>query len=228
MLLLAGAWSGLSAQGVGGLRGRITDPSGAVVPQATVRIAAQPKGQSRTTKTDRDGVFQVSGLPPGRYTVTVSAAGFVVSTTKDIAITESRTPALEIHLAIPAQTEKVEVQGQAMHVDISPGNNASAVVISGENLDAFSNDPDEFQSQLIALAGPAVGPGGGEIYINGFTGGDMPPKSGIREIRVNSNPFSVQNDRLGYGRIDIFTKPGRRGVSRRRVSRIQRFEHERA
>src|SRR6185437_7760007 len=37
---------------------------------------------------------------------------------------------------------------------------------------------------------------------------DMPPKSAIREIRVNANPFSAENDRLGYGRVDIFTKPG--------------------
>ena len=69
-------------------------------------------------------------------------------------------------------------------------------------------DPDELQSQLQELAGPSVGPNGGEIYIDGFTGGDLPPKSAIRSIRVNSNPFSVQNDRLGYGRIDILTKPG--------------------
>ena len=56
--------------------------------------------------------------------------------------------------------------------------------------------------------GPSAGPNGGQIYIDGFTGGQLPPKSSIREIRINQNPFSAEYDKLGYGRIEIFTKPG--------------------
>jgi len=61
---------------------------------------------------------------------------------------------------------------------------------------------------LSALAGPSAGPNGGQIYIDGFTGGQLPPKSAIREIRINQNPYSAEFDRLGYGRIEILTKPG--------------------
>src|SRR5262249_29715485 len=39
-------------------------------------------------------------------------------------------------------------------------------------------------------------------------GGQLPPKSSIREIRINQNPFSSEYDKLGYGRVEIFTKPG--------------------
>jgi hypothetical protein len=46
------------------------------------------------------------------------------------------------------------------------------------------------------------------MYIDGFTAGQLPPKSSIREIRINQNPFSSEYDKLGYGRIEIFTKPG--------------------
>ncbi len=81
-------------------------------------------------------------------------------------------------------------------------------MLKDKDLDALSDDPDELASQLQALAGPAAGPNGGEIYIDGFTGGQLPTKSSIREIRVNQNPFSAQYDKLGYGRIEIFTKPG--------------------
>ena len=63
-------------------------------------------------------------------------------------------------------------------------------------------------TRLQALAGPAAGPNGGQIYIDGFTGGRIPPKSSILEIRVNQNPFSAEYDRIGYGRIEIITKPG--------------------
>jgi hypothetical protein len=64
------------------------------------------------------------------------------------------------------------------------------------------------QSELQALAGPSAGPNGGQIYVDGFTAGQLPPKSAIREIRINQNPFSPEYDKLGYGRIEIFTKPG--------------------
>ena len=69
-------------------------------------------------------------------------------------------------------------------------------------------DRTELESDLQQLAGPSAGPNGGQIYIDGFTGGQLPPKAAIREIRVNQNPFSAQYDRLGYGRIEILTKPG--------------------
>ena len=61
---------------------------------------------------------------------------------------------------------------------------------------------------LLALAGPSVGPNGGQIYIDGFSNGTLPPKASIREIRINQNPFSAEYDRPGYGRIEVFTKPG--------------------
>jgi hypothetical protein len=206
MLLFPG--SALWAQGVGSLRGRVTDPSGAVVPQAIVHLVAQPKGPSRVTTASGAGLYQITGLPPGRYTVTATAPSFAPSVTNNVVIAPGLTRTLDIRLTIAPQAQQVQVRARSSHLQIAPENKASAVEISGKNLDALSNDPDELQNQLTALAGPSVGPGGGEIYIDGFLGGDLPPKSAIREVRVNSNPFSVENDRLGYGRVDIFTKPG--------------------
>ena len=72
----------------------------------------------------------------------------------------------------------------------------------------MSDDPDDLQADLQALAGPSAGPSGGQIYIDGFTGGTLPSKDSIREIRINQNPFSPEYDKLGYGRIEILTKPG--------------------
>ena len=64
------------------------------------------------------------------------------------------------------------------------------IVLGQKELKALSDDPDELSQQLQAMAGPGAGPEGGQIYIDGFTGGNLPPKSSIREIRINSNPFS--------------------------------------
>jgi hypothetical protein len=51
-----------------------------------------------------------------------------------------------------------------------------------------------------------MGPNGGQIFVDGFSG-TLPPKEAIREIRINQNPFSPENDQPG-GRIDILTRPG--------------------
>src|SRR5579864_2455662 len=61
---------------------------------------------------------------------------------------------------------------------------------------------------LQSLAGPSAGPSGGSLFIDGFSGGELPAKSAIREVRINQNPFAAEFDKLGYGRIEIFTKPG--------------------
>ena len=109
---------------------------------------------------------------------------------------------------IAIDQQQVTVTDQEAGLDTSPDNNAGSIVIKGKDLDALSDDPDQLQDELNALAGPAAGPNGGEIYIDGFTGGQLPPKSSIREIRINQNPFSAEFDKLGYGRIEILTKPG--------------------
>ena len=115
---------------------------------------------------------------------------------------------LNLPLAIAVEQQEVTVNGETQGVSISPDQNASAMVIKGSDLDALSDDPTELQNELQALAGPAAGPNGGQIYIDGFEGGQIPPKSAILEIRVNQNPFSAEYDRIGYGRIEIITKPG--------------------
>src|SRR4029079_6514742 len=89
-----------------------------------------------------------------------------------------------------------------------PSTNSSAIVLKGKDLDALSDDPDDLAADLQALAGPSAGPNGGQIYIDGFTRGTLPPKSSIREVRINQNPFSAEYDRIGFGRVEILTKPG--------------------
>jgi hypothetical protein len=198
----------LPAQTSGGtLRGRVTDPTGAVIPQATV-TATGPSDQKTTAVSDSQGNYELKGLSPGSYTVTTVAKGFAVSTEQDFAVSADQVQRFDVALEIQVQQEKVEVQEESTTVSVSPSENASSIVIKGKDLEALSDDPDELQQELEALAGPSAGPNGGQIYIDGFTAGQLPPKSSIREIRINQNPFSAEYDKLGYGRIEIFTKPG--------------------
>jgi hypothetical protein len=106
-------------------------------------------------------------------------------------------------------SEKVTVsEDAAPAVSTDSANNASALILRGDDLDALPDDPDDLAADLAALAGPSAGPNGGSMFVDGFSGGQLPSKESIREIRINQNPFSAEYDKLGYGKIEIFTKPG--------------------
>ena len=191
----------------GGLHGVVTDASGGVIAKAAVRLTSV-SGASLDITTNRDGSYEFKGLLPGAYTVKAVAKGFALFTQGDVQIIAGQIQQLKIGLLIQVEEQKVEVTDSPTKLDVDPSNNAGMVVLKGQDLEALSDDPDELQSELQALAGPSAGPNGGQIYIDGFTGGTLPPKSSIREIRINQNPFSAEYDRLGYGRIEILTKPG--------------------
>jgi Carboxypeptidase regulatory-like domain len=190
------------------LHGHVTDPSGAVIPNATV-TATSTTGAQTSALTDNQGNYEIKGLSGGTYTINTQAKGFTTSTEQNFQVSSGQAQQFDIALEIQVKQEKVEVQGEGgPQVSTSASDNASSLVIQGKDLDALPDDPDELQQDLEALAGPSAGPNGGQIYIDGFTGGQLPPKSSIREIRINQNPFSSEYDKLGYGRIEIFTKPG--------------------
>ncbi len=193
--------------GTGTIRGQVTDPSAAAVVGASI-IATAPDGTSLAATTNRDGVFELKGVAPGKYTVEVIAKGFALYKNDAVQVAAGQIQQLNVSLTIEAEQQQVTVTDQSGAVDVSPTNNAGAIVINGAALDALPDDPDELQTDLTALAGPSAGPNGGQFYIDGFTAGQLPPKSAIREIRINQNPFSAQYDKVGYGRIEIFTKPG--------------------
>jgi hypothetical protein len=212
--LAAPAWAQSPAQSpasTGTLRGQVTDPSGAVVANATVAVLVSggvSGGQTHSAATSKTGSYEIGNLPPGKYTVTANAQGFAIFVQNDVGVAAGQVAQFNIALDINVKQEKVNVEAEGPQLDTNPANNASAIVLSGKDLEALPDDPDELQSDLEALAGPSAGPNGGQLYIDGFTAGQLPPKSSIREIRINQNPFSAEYDKLGYGRIEIFTKPG--------------------
>lgn len=190
------------------IRGQVTDSSGASIPAATV-TATGPGGATLETQTDEQGRYIFRHLAPGSYTVRIRVKGFAPFEKAGIQITAAeKAQVVNAQLSVHIEKEQVTVQSESQRLSVSPENNASALVLKGKDLAALSEDPDELQQELLALAGPAAGPNGGQIYIDGFSGGQLPPKEAILEVRVNQNPFSAQYRRLGYGRIDIITKPG--------------------
>ncbi len=195
-----------TAQGnAGTVSGVISDPTGALIPNAQVS-ATRSDGVTTNAASDARGLYTLH-LPPGEYRVQVSAAGFESSKATTVRVLAGRTLSHNVQLALGIVEEQVRVSGEST-VDTEPANNGSAITLSGSSLESLADDPEDLAQDLTALAGPSAGPDGGEIYVDGFSGGKIPPKSSIREIRVNQSPFSAEYDRIGFGRIEILTKPG--------------------
>lgn len=190
----------------GTLRGQVTDQNGALVVGATVSLL-DSASVAKIATTNREGLYMFSGLAPGKYSLRVMAQGFATYEKTEIEISPGSRAPLNITLSVSLRKEEVTI-AERPAVSTAPENNASGIIISGNDLNALPDDRSDLASALQALAGPSAGPSGGEIYIDGFSGGIMPPKSSIREVRINQNPFSAQFDRQGFGRIEIFTKPG--------------------
>src|SRR5271170_314621 len=193
----------------GTLRGQVTDPSGAAIANANVVMTPAAISSSPiTAQANGQGLYEFKGLAAGQYSLTVVAQGFSVYENDNVVITTDQPLRLNVTMAIEVEQQKIQVSDTAPTVDVNPEGNAGAITISGKELEALPDDPDELLTDLQALAGPSAGPNGGQLYIDGFTAGELPPKSSIREIRINQNPFSSEYDKLGYGRIEVFTKPG--------------------
>ncbi len=189
------------------LRGQVLDESGAVVPAATVTLNG-PAGVAKVTTSGSDGSYSFNGLPSGSYTVRVSAPDLTQAQPVKIVL-QSGAQSLNVKMKVASVTQQVTVQDTGgPSVSTDPSNNSTATVLRGDDLQALSDDPDDLQSDLQALAGPSAGPEGGEIFIDGFSGGQLPSKDSIREVRINQNPFSPEFSKLGYGRIEVLTKPG--------------------
>jgi hypothetical protein len=138
--------------------------------------------------------------------VRVIAPGFVVYEDKEVSVTARVTTNLDIQLSVELEEQRVTVDNRSVSTDAD--NNANAIVLRGRDLDALPNDPDALAAALQALAGPPDAEGGAQVKVDGFSNGQIPPKEAIREVRINNNPYSAENEFPGFNGIEIFTQPG--------------------
>ena len=108
----------------------MTDPSAAAVVGASI-IATAADGTSLAATTNRDGVFELKGVAPGKYTVEVIAPGFALYKNDAVQVAAGQIQQLNVTLTIEAEQQQVTVTGESGAVDVSPTNNAGAIVING-------------------------------------------------------------------------------------------------
>src|SRR5262249_5693021 len=182
-----------------------TDTSGAIIPAAKVTLT-DTRGSVRSAVAGADGSYAFMGVAAGSYTLQASAPDLSMEPAK--LLVGSGVQTLNLELKVASVTQQVTVEERAALVTPEPANNASATVLGSDDLQALSDNPDDLIAELMAIAGPGAGPGGASLFIDGFTGGEIPSKESIREVRINQNPFAPEYDKLGTGRIEILTKPG--------------------
>ncbi|HEX6738353.1 MAG TPA: carboxypeptidase regulatory-like domain-containing protein, partial [Vicinamibacteria bacterium] len=195
LLLLAAAASPAAAAVPASLRVVVRDPSGAAVPGVLVAVAAGE--EAREAATDRSGAVVLEGVPLGTATVTASLDGF--ETQERQVPLRAGANAVEITLPLARRVEDVSVRPD----DRASASQGFGSVLTAAEIAALPDDPEELEEALRRLGGPDA-----VLRVNGFSGGRLPPKSQIREIRFQMNPYSAEFHEAGHGRIDIITKPG--------------------
>ncbi len=182
------------------LTGLVTDPTGAVIPGAHL-ILHSKTAPDITATAGEAGAYTLTA-PPGAYTLDVSAAGFAPYLNPTLTL--PRRAPLNIALIIATQSEQVEVSSDSAS-PTDPAHNGDALTLKGAAIDQLPTDQTQLNQQLTALTGGNTP----DIYVDGFSGGTIPPKESIREIKINQNPYSAQNDTNPVnGRLEILTKPG--------------------
>ncbi len=191
----------------------VADPSGGVIPGATVSIAMpDPTPQAKAgaapvapARTNAAGVATVEGLAAGRYTITAEFPGFESVVLKDFRVRAGENRRT-IVLPLKKVAEDVTVGRDRQTAGLDPRGNAFSTVLTREQIAALPDDPDEMEAALKAMSPP-----GAVMRIDGFSGGKLPPKSQIRSIRLPRMDQMAAQNHGGLGgmmHIDVMTQPG--------------------
>jgi outer membrane receptor protein involved in Fe transport len=175
LLLIFVSASRVQAQSAstGALAGVVTDPSGGSISGATVTATSLGTGQSRTATTDATGAYKLSLLPPGDYSVKISASGFKTAEVPSVTVNVTETPTLNRSLEIGATTQSVTVAETA--VTIQTENATIGGLVSGDTVTELPLSTRNY-TQVIDLSpgvtanvatATSVGNGTMDINVNG-------------------------------------------------------------
>jgi len=169
----------------GAINGTVSDPSGAVVPNAQVKAKEKSTGIDHSTVTTTDGQFAFQDIAVGMYAVTVTATGFPALTVDNVPVTQGAIYTLPVKLTLSQQTTTVEVSAAALTLDTTTETQTTA--IGGSDLAVMPLNGRDF-SQLIA-ATPGYG---------GYSAGGYGSLNGTRANQVNWQIDGVDNNDLWH------------------------------
>jgi hypothetical protein len=183
----------------------VADPSGAVIPNASVTLTGiedvTKAASVPEVKTTDKGTATFEALAPGRYSIQAQYPGFETGLLKEARVRAGDNKQLVI---LPLQKVESEVTvGRDAQTAGSDRRNTFGTAMTREQIEALSDDPDEMAKQLEDIAGP-----GAVMRIDSFEGGKLPPKAQIKAIHITRDAFAAENHFAGGLFIDIITQPG--------------------
>jgi hypothetical protein len=187
------------------ISGLVTDPSGAIVVGATVALlpphADANSSPLETTWTGPNGRYTLH-VPSGAYTLSVQSAGFARFDSLPVDLPPHTELTLDIRLKLEVQLQQIDVNDDAATPASRSG---SSIVLTSHDIETMPLDSAALLAELQGLAGSPDA----ALYVDGFSNATLPPRSSIREVRINQNPYSAQNDTNPVnGTIQVTTKPG--------------------
>ena len=189
----------------GKVAGRVMDSSGSVMPGVQIKLYQGDKVVKQVTSSS-SGEFEIAA-DPGDYKLEIAAPDFDTYT-EMVKVTPDLRP-LSITMAVAQIAQNVEVTETRNEISIDPDSSLQATVLGKDFIDTLPDNEDELTDYLQQIAGSRGGAGANATFvIDGFTGGRIPPKDQIQEIRISNNPFSSEFSGIGYGRTEIITKAG--------------------
>jgi hypothetical protein len=227
------------AQETASMSGTVTDPSGAVVPNAKITLLQQETGSTQTTTTNGDGLYDVPGLGVGHYTLTISAPGFTTYQKMGIVVNVAIPVREDVRLAVGANSQTVTVQAAALQVqsessevstlisgqqvnDIATnGRNITSLTTLGtgvsSNLPSFNGVMAQTSSATISFNGMRPDHNnflidGGEVYDRGSGGklGALPSPDAISQFQVLASNYPPDYGISSGGTVLIELKSGSR------------------
>src|SRR5262245_50824186 len=173
------------AQSVGTLRVTVVDPSGAVIVDAQVDVRPSPPAGAAVVsmQTGGRGEADFNLLEQGRYTIHVESPGFEPYDARDVRV-RAGDNRREVKLAIAKLAETVDVGRDPRERASDPRSDAFATILGQAQIDELPEDPDAMEQELKELTGP-----GAVLGVNGVSGGRLPPKDQIAQIRFRRNMF---------------------------------------
>jgi hypothetical protein len=188
------------------LRVNVLDETNSSIEEASV-VAISRDGKRLQAEHIGTGLYRLSATEPGRYTIRVEAKDFIPYAEESVEIGTATDRILRVVLRIKAQDMQIFVTS-ALPASAIPQFLGGVRVLRGAALDSLPSNEEAMRAYLRLLAPRSSGPFGPTIIVDGFAGAGLPPKSAIREIRINDNPFSSEYNDVGTSRVEILTKPG--------------------
>jgi outer membrane receptor protein involved in Fe transport len=219
----------------GNIEGRVLDPNGAAIPNATITATSQQTGLVKTTTTDDEGTYRLILLPPGTYNVRTTAQGFAPTDSNGVIVTVGSKTPLEVTVTINGVTNQVDISGEAPVVETTRTSVSSTINQRAiENLPINGRNYQDFATLTPGVVidrtrGGDISVGGQKGTLNNLQvdgvdnnntffgqafgrGGVRPPyqfsEESVQEFQVNQNGFSAEFGRSGGAVINVVTRSG--------------------